>query len=153
MTFRQFITIMLIATGSLWLGWWWTVISIDPYGTNWLGMTLFYLTLFLSLVGTLTLAGVFFRRRRMADAVLYQLVIISSRQSLLLALFFTALLFLQSQRMLHLWNGFLLIVVLFITEFLYVYKDHKRKPIQEIRVTEIPFQDDTVPPIFEKREI
>lgn len=153
MTFRQFITMMLIATGSLWLGWWWTVISIDPYGTNWLGMTLFYLTLFLSLVGTLTLAGVFFRRRKMADAVLYQLVIISSRQSLLLSLFFTALLFLQSQRMLHLWNGFLLIVVLFIAEFLYVYKDHKRKPIQEIRVTEIPFQDDTVPPIFEKREI
>jgi hypothetical protein len=152
MTFRQFVILMSVATASLWLGWWWTVISIDPSATNWLGFLLFYVSLFLSLIGTFTLLGVFLRKMKMHDAVIFQLVLLSARQSILLSSLFVVLLLLQAQRILNIWITLILVIGVFLLEFSILYKDHKNKRFYS-RPLEDPKSNDSVPPIFEKKEI
>lgn len=154
MTFKQFIALIFIATASLWLGWWWTVISIDPYATNILGFLLFYLTLFLSLVGSFTLLGVYVRKMRMPDALLFHLVKLSSRQGILLAVFLLVLLLLQSQRWLQIWNVLLVLAIAFIVEFTLVYRGHRRLTFESKPVGDEPLiPQDSVPPVFEKRSM
>ncbi len=154
MTFKQFILLMGIATASLWLGWWWTVISIDPFTTNFLGFLLFYLTLFLALMGSFTLLGVYLRKMRMPDALLFHLVTLSSRQGVLLSLFLLLLLILQSQRWLRLWNLILFLVIAFIVEFVFVYKTQRKYHFESKPIGDEPVnRKDSVPPIFEKRTI
>lgn len=145
---------MGVATGSLWLGWWWTVISIDPFTTNFLGFLLFYLTLFLALVGTFTLLGVYLRKMRMPDALLFHLVTLSSRQGFLLAVLLVSFLILQSQRWLKFWNLALILLVAFIVEFVLVYKSHRRLHFDSKPIADSPLdRQDSVPPIFEKRTL
>jgi len=152
MTFKQFIVLMCIATGSLWLGWWWTVISIDPFTTNFLGFLLFYLTLFLALMGTFTLLGVYIRKMRTPDALLFHLVTLSSRQGIVLSIIFVSLLLLQSQRWLKPWNVLLILIVAFAIEFSIVYKTQRRYQFESKPVGDEPLnRKDSVPPIFEKR--
>ncbi len=145
---------MGIATASLWLGWWWTVITIDPFTTNFLGFLLFYLTLFLALMGSFTLLGVYLRKLRMPDALLFHLVTLSSRQGVLLSLLLIALLILQSQRWLKLWSLLLFLLGAFIIEFVFVYKSQRSFGFESKPISDEPMdRKDSVPPIFEKRTI
>ncbi len=100
MTLRQLIILMTIATLLLWTGWGWTLFAIDPDATNWLGFLFFYTIFFLAMIGTMALVGLFIRRRRGADMLLYHLVRITFRQGMLLSALLTALLVLQGARVL-----------------------------------------------------
>ena len=136
MTFRQFIFFILIATASLWLGFWWIIVSVDPYQTNWLGFVLFYGTLFLALTGTFTLASLFIRKIRMPNELLFHLVLLSFRQSIVLAVFFSVLLFLQGERLLTWWNVLGLFALVFIIEMVILNKEKKHYQVTVDEVEE-----------------
>lgn len=148
---------MAIATGLLWLGWLWVVISINPFETNWLGFVFFYFTLFLALFGTFTLLGVWFRKLKVPETMFFHLVVLSARQGFFLGTIALVLLIFQSQRWLDLISLSIIVFIAAMIEFFNLRRMPSTKPpkFEEKEVAEPdPYQIvDTVPPVFEKREL
>lgn len=93
------------------------VMYLNPNTAGNLGLLFFYLALFLSISGTLTLLGFGWRFWRHRDEVLFRQVTISFRQGALLAFMAVGALFLQANALLTWWNLGLLIVGLTLLEF------------------------------------
>lgn len=158
MTLRQLIALVFAATALLWGGWAWTIWTVDPLATNWIGFTLFYVIFFLATVGTLSILGIIVRHKREPDALVYHIVSVAFRQSFLLAGFATVLLILQGQRWVRLWIvgvGFVVVVSLeaFIarrdaqTRLRSVSKN--REPLPSVS----SFAPTTQHPVFTKKDI
>ena len=96
---------------------------VDPTATNWVGYSLFYLALFLSLSGTSALIGFIFRFVALKKELAFNLVKVAFRQSFLFSLFIVFLLILKSQQLFNWLNLFLLVIIFAILElFLISYK-------------------------------
>jgi len=151
MTLRQLVILIGIATCLMWAGWFWTLISIDPSITNFIGFTLFFGTLFLALTGTIALSGIVFRRWRGIHGAVFHTVSLSFRQSIILSALLTAVLILQGQRWLSWWLILILFFVAIVLEFIVLsrQKGHIADDVK-FEVTEI---DAYVPPEpkFKKR--
>ncbi len=89
--------------------------SVDPYTSGWVGHIFFFITLFLSLIGILTLAGIIFRKR-FAPGMFTEQLRISFRQGFLLALLIISLLILQIFSLLFWWVGLTLILFIITVE-------------------------------------
>lgn len=109
---------MLLATILAWLGFFIVISSFDPYQGNITVFILFYGVLLLSLLGTLSLLGFWFRtfwnRKR---GVPRFMAIESFRQAFIFTLVVLVALWLQSIRVLTWWNIVLLVFVATFLEF------------------------------------
>lgn len=104
MGLRSYLFLMSVATLISWGAWFFVIVSIDPTASPVLGLVAFYLTSFLSLLGSFTLLGFFFRwiwyRSRRPHR--YK-VSTAFRQGLWWSLALNVSLALQSQNMLSWW--------------------------------------------------
>lgn len=92
--------------------------SIDPLIAGFFGFTLFYLSAFTALVGSLTVLGLLLRVYVLKRKLLMtKQVAISSRQAVLLSAVFVGALMLQSMKILNWWNTFFLVGGLTVIEF------------------------------------
>lgn len=117
----------LIVMGTLTLLCWGAFVAmlniIDPVTTNWLGFSLFYLSLFLSLSGTIALIGFLFRFVALKRSLVFHSVSNAFRQSFLFALFITISLFLLGVNLFTWLNISLLLIVFIVLElFISSYK-------------------------------
>ena len=55
MTLRQYLTIMILSTLLCWTAWLFVLVRVDPTQTSAIGLVFFYISFFLSLVGTASL--------------------------------------------------------------------------------------------------
>ncbi len=117
MTLRQYLIWMAVGTLVAWGSFWAVVNYLSPQTTGTLGFVFFYLSVFLSITGTLTLFGFAWRHFRHRDEVLFRHVSISFRQGVLLSAMAVGALFLQANQLLTWWNLGLLIVGLTLLEF------------------------------------
>lgn len=117
MTLKSYLTLMIIATIICWGAWGYTLFTINPSITNWIGFTLFYISLFLALVGTATIMGFVIRFIAMKKELAFRLVKEAFRQSFLFAILITASLFLASQELFTWLNLFFLVIGLTVLEF------------------------------------
>lgn len=117
MTLRQYLIWMALGTCIAWGAFYLVVMYLNPNTAGNLGLLFFYLALFLSISGTLTLLGFGWRFWRHRDEVLFRQVTISFRQGALLAFMAVGALFLQANALLTWWNLGLLIVGLTLLEF------------------------------------
>ena len=117
MTLRQYLIWMGIGTLIAWGSFWAVVTYLNPSTAGTSGFVFFYLSIFLSITGTLTLFGFAWRHVRHRDEVLFRHVSISFRQGVLLALMTVGTLFLLANKLLTWWNLGLLIVGLTLLEF------------------------------------
>lgn len=117
MTLKTYLTIMILATSVCWSAWAVVINSINPQTTNWIGFSLFYASLFLSIVGTAALVGFVIRFILLRQDLVFRQVAIAFRQSFLFAIIIVASLILQSFRMLTWYNAILLIAGLTVLEF------------------------------------
>ena len=83
----------------------------------------FYLALFFFLTGVFNLFFLRVRRNMMRGELIYENIVLSFRQGVLLAFLFTGLLILQGFRMLLWWDGFLLVAGIFLIELYFLFKD------------------------------
>jgi len=112
MTLRQYIITMIISTFLCWLAWVFVILNIDPFQTNTLGFVFFYTSLFLALIGTISLLTFFaYHLFGSRDLPLFRYVQISFKQALFTAIFLTAFLFLQGKGYLNIWNAGILIAI------------------------------------------
>lgn len=123
MTLKNYLFVMSALTAVCWGIFMFVAGLIDPVATNWLGFSLFYLSLFLALSGTFALFGFLFRLIALKKELAFNLVKIAFRQSFLFSLFIILLLVLKSQNLFNWLNLFLLVVIFGILElFIGSYK-------------------------------
>ncbi|MFZ4632048.1 MAG: hypothetical protein ACOYL8_02455 [Patescibacteria group bacterium] len=120
MTLKKYLFVMSALTIFCWGIFIFVAGLIDPIATNWLGLALFYLSLFVSLSGTTALIGFIFRFVALKKELAFNLVKLSFRQSFLFSLFVIFLLILKSQQLFNWLNLLLLVIVFAILELFFI---------------------------------
>jgi hypothetical protein len=116
MTLKNYLILMSLATVLCWAIFIFIVNLINPESTNYIGFSLFYLSLFLSLIGTSAIIGFLIRFVILRKELVFYAVKIAFRQSFLFSLFLVSLLFLFSQALVSWFNLILLIIIFTILE-------------------------------------
>ena len=120
MTLKQYLSIMLIATGLCFVAWGFVIINVDPFQDTGLGLMLFYITAFFTLIGSISLIAfvVLYYFSSARYAIFYDV-----QRSFLIGLIgsiaLTLLLYLQAKAVLNIWN---VVVFVFIILFLLLFK-------------------------------
>ena len=112
---------MLLATLLCWLAFVAVIIYINPTEAGFIGFLLFYVSLFLSLVGFFALLGFFVRIWLLTQPVVFKQVIIAFRQAIWFASLIVFCLILQSQKLLTWWTVILFIALLTFIESLFLF--------------------------------
>ena len=132
MRFKDFVILMGMMTAVAWIAWGVVLFSIDPTKAGSLGFFLFYLTLVISLIGTLTLVGTGARFVLQKDELLSRLVVRSFRHSILLSFLLVASIILLSWQLFTWWLMFLFIMVLALVELIFIsLKGSGRRVVQQ----------------------
>ncbi|MFA5109627.1 MAG: hypothetical protein WC458_03725 [Patescibacteria group bacterium] len=124
MTLKNYLWVMSTLTAVCWGIFIFVANLVDPETTNWLGFLLFYLALFASLSGTITLIGFLVRFVALKKELAFNLVKIAFRQSFLFSFFIVSLLILKAQNLFSWLNLFLLVIIFTILELFLV--GHKK---------------------------
>jgi hypothetical protein len=121
---------MIFATIVCWSAFAFVVFTVNPEITNWIGFLLFYLSLFLSSVGTSAIVGFVIRFVVLKQELIFRSVTEAFRQSFLFSFLIAASLFLLSKDLFSWINLILLIISLTVLEFFML---GYRKPIRLIK--------------------
>lgn len=122
MSLSKYLVIMTISTLLSLVIWAYVLLNINPQQTNALGLTLFYISLGLSLVGLFSLIGFGVRKLVIKKEVDFRQVYISFRQAVFISLTLIIVLILQSQRLFTWLNVLLLVVALTALESFLISK-------------------------------
>lgn len=117
MTLRFYLATMILASIICWAVFFFIIATVNPDMTNWLGFSLFYVSLFLSLVGTSAVIGFLIRFVALKKELAFRSVTEAFRQSFLFAFLVVASLMLASKNLFSWLNLILLIVGLSVLEF------------------------------------
>ncbi|MDA3840438.1 MAG: hypothetical protein PF572_05075 [Patescibacteria group bacterium] len=117
MTLKKYISTMLAVVSVSWISWIFVINIIDPYLTNWIGIALFYGSLFLALLGTASLLGFIVRFVALRQKLAFRVVNDAFRQSFFFSFFLLAILFLLSKGLFSWLNLVFLISGLSVLEF------------------------------------
>lgn len=128
MTFQSYIWAMGAASVAAWIGWFVVVWRVDPAETGLLGLGLFYITLFASLVGTFAVAGVLYRVLVLKrEQLVMREVRITFRHGLMLAFVAVFSLGLSAQNLLTWWNMLGIFACIGLVEYVFVSMEENRR--------------------------
>ncbi len=117
MTLSKYLTIMGIFTVISWLSLIFVLWTVNPESTNTVGFILFYVSLFISLLGTSAIMGFVIRFVAMKKELAFTLVRNAFRQSFLFAALVVICLFLMTKDLLTWLNLSFLVIGLSVLEF------------------------------------
>ncbi len=117
MTLTKYVLIVLSATILAWVGFAVILSQINPETAGMDGFILFYVSLFLALLGSFALMGLSIRLHTQQHHLPYYLVLLSFRQAIFFSVLVVGALLLQSHRVLYWWDMVLLVAVLTVLEF------------------------------------
>lgn len=114
--------LLLAAFGTIicWAAWALVLFYIDPFISGFIGLTSFYLTLFLALLGTFSLLGFLFRRTFLRDRIAYHHIGVSVRQGLFFSLVVVGGLLLRGTGLYTWWNLAFLVAGFTVLEFFFL---------------------------------
>jgi len=92
------------------------ITNIDPNDAGILYFILFYLSFFLAIAGLFILAGYDIRKLFVKNKIPLRLFRASFRQGILISIILTGILLMQSFRVLKLWTGGLMIIIIIVLE-------------------------------------
>lgn len=98
------------------VAWALVIYYIDPFKAGWVGLILFYTTLFFMLVGIFTVLGFRLRQRFLNNELLYVLIGLSFRQAVWVSIICVGLLLMQGAGILTWWDALLLVVAIIFLE-------------------------------------
>ena len=125
MTLKTYLTVMIMMTLLCWSAFAIVLFTIDPGLTNWIGLTLFYSSLFLSIIGSAAIIGFLLRFVILKQKLAWQIVKEAFRQSFLFAFLIVISLILLSHNLFTWLNLFFLIAGLTILEFFMLSMEKK----------------------------
>jgi len=121
MTISRYLILMIIGTLLAWVAWFLVMFNIDPAEASLLNFVIFYISLFLSIVGTLSIIGFAFRAfLNKTKEPYFRQVKKAFRHSLLFSFLVIISLVLQSQRMLNWWNLLVLFMLVIFFELYFL---------------------------------
>ena len=126
MTLKKYLNLMCILTGICWLGWVLVIFLINPERAGFIGFLLFYISLFLAILGTAAVVS-FIIRAQFSQKPIFRQVEISFRQGIWISAGVVVLLLLKGWHLLRWWNILLLILFLVILELLFLGQEKKYK--------------------------
>ena len=120
MSLRLYLLFMTIATTLCWAVWFIVISNINPDQGGMFGYLLFYISLFLSLSGTISIIGFLIRKKiDKKDIVVFHHVRHTFRQGILVSSLMILALFMQQLQMLNWLTGILGIAVFLILESIF----------------------------------
>lgn len=122
MTLKTYLYSMMGSFILTLIAWVLVLLNVDPQSTGVWGIFLFYITLFLMLSSLFAIVGFYIHRKLFKDKIEFRQVEVAFRQAVLLAILLVLALFLQSHRLLTLFNTFFLVLVICGLEFLLSHK-------------------------------
>lgn len=131
MTLRSYLTIMITGTIISWITFIVVLYTINPFITNWLGFTFFYLSLFLSITGTAAILGFLIRFVGLKKELAFRSVKAAFRQSFLFAFLIIASLVLLSFDLFTWINVILLIICLSVLEYFLINDKPRYKKVDQ----------------------
>lgn len=99
------------------------ILRLDPFASTALAVPFFLASLFLALIGTLTLAGFYFRVWFRKGEIYLQHISIALRQSIFLTIAIEVALIFQILRILTWWDGILIAAAVGLVEVYFSAKD------------------------------
>jgi len=129
MGLRSYLILMAIGTILCWVVWFLIIGNINPDQAGIIGLILFYLSLFLSLTGTISVVGFLIRKKiDKNDTVVFHHVRHTFRQGLLLSCLIISALILLQCKILNWLTGMLVVVLFLIIEsIIFANRKHKNK--------------------------
>lgn len=116
---------MGLTTLVCWSSWLVVLFYLDPTNAGFPGFLLFYLSLFLALLGTFSLVGFFIRAWFSQEEMVYKHIGISLRQGLLFSMLLSVSLLLQGEKLFNWWSALFFILFLAVLESFFL--SHKPK--------------------------
>lgn len=117
MSLRFYLALMSIGTLLCWVAWFFVVMNIGPDEAGFMGMAFFYTSLFMALVGTVSVLGFIIRQKMVKNEdVVLRHVSHTFRQSVFVALLVISTLYLKAHDLLAWWNLVLLVVLFIVLE-------------------------------------
>lgn len=120
MSLKKYLVLMSSITLFCWLTWLVVLFYINPREAGFVGFTMFYLSLFLALVGTFSLIGFFARVWFSRETFIFRHLGVATRQSIWFSILLVAGLMLQGGGMLKWWSALLLVIFLVLFEFFFI---------------------------------
>ena len=120
MTFRAYLIIMACVSACAWLAWFVILYAIDPTKSGALGFFLFFLTLGMAFLSSVTLLGTAVRFWMKTQDIVYRQVVRSLRQGLILTVLFIVALDLAGQGLLAWWVLILLVLIAAFLELFFL---------------------------------
>lgn len=121
MSFRWYLIWMGFGTGLAWVAWVIILMTVNPYEAGIVGLLFFFITLFLSCVGTLSLLGIAYRvgiRRR--NVMLSREVRIAFRHALLVSAVAMLALWFSSQQYFRWYSILAVLVIAGLIEYVFL---------------------------------
>lgn len=111
MNFRSYLIVMTLGTAAAWIAWAVVLHGIDPSRSGLLGFLLFYVTLAMSVFGSIALLGMLVRLWHSEPGMPSRIAMRSFRQGLLLTGVGIASLLLFSQGLFRWWAMLLIVII------------------------------------------
>lgn len=111
---------MAVATSIAFMGWALVLVYIDPASSGYMGLILFYTTLFLGLMGFFTLISFSLKRWISNNEIIFAYIASSFRQGFWLAIIIIGLLVMQGARILNWWDALLFIGAISLLELYFI---------------------------------
>ncbi|HBL39271.1 TPA: hypothetical protein DDZ10_01220 [Candidatus Uhrbacteria bacterium] len=137
MSFKQFIRLTILSTLIAWGIWFFLILTVDPVFAGLFEFSLFYLTLFLALVGTILFSAVAIRVKVKPETILFRHVVVSFRQSVLLAILTIASFILLSKNLFTWWLMVILILLLSLVEWNAQSMSRRRRDSEHKNASEV----------------
>ena len=120
MTLKSYLNAMAVATSVAFMGWVLVLLYLDPGSAGYVGIALFYLTLFLGLMGFFTLISFSLKRWISNNEIIFAYIASSFRQGFWLAIIIIGLLVMQGARILNWWDALLFIASISLLELYFI---------------------------------
>ncbi len=127
MTFRSYLVFMAIITLVDWGAWLYIVETVNPNETTIVGIGIFFLTLFLGMVGVVSLLESVVRVWLLKREVIIREVAIAFRHGVLLSLVAIGSVILVKQQLFQWWTLLLLIIVASLIEYVSLLVQVRRR--------------------------
>ena len=127
MSLLRFLALLAVGTILSWAAWVLTLMMLDPYSSGFIALALFYSSLFLAVVGTLTIIGFFIRYWLEKEKIPFQQIRTSLRQATLVSATLIMSLALQAKRLLNPWTVIVLLLLLLVTEVFFLAGSSRRE--------------------------
>lgn len=123
MGLKNYLLLMVFGTVLCWIAWTLVLFNIDPTQSGIVGMVSFFFSLFFALLGTFALLGFVARRAFRKDAVAFDHISVSLRQSLFFSLVVVGSLLLRAGGLYAWWSMLFLVAGFSLLEFFFLMHD------------------------------